>query len=173
MKKGFAPTSHPLVPVLGLVLLALAVLSAPASASPWNRSCGTARDGFLTPDPKWEVVGPYQIGMSYTTAKGIAQRVGPNEFAPPGSHPAARDVPCDAAFSIAMNGAKAWTKWPGNSGWMGAGWIGYATGPYYGSFHCTGVSQADGGARETCHHNADRHAGAMTGRFVIHPAPSS
>jgi len=50
---------------------------------------------------------------------------------------------------------------------------GYSVGPYLGRFYCTGVSQRDGGARETCHHNADTHAGAITGKFRILANPNT
>jgi hypothetical protein len=147
-------------------LFAAGTFASAASASPWNRSCGSSRDGFLTQDNQMEVLGPWQVGMSYGTAKRIDQRVGIFE----GWHISTKDVPCVVAENVAWYGADAWTRhWSGDDGWMGAGWIGAANGPYYGAFHCTGVPWGATGNRETCHHRADRHAGAITVRFVIRP----
>jgi hypothetical protein len=151
--------------------VALSAVPAVAASSPYNRNCGTPRDGFLTVDEKYESSGPWHITMSPQTARNIARRVGPNEFQPAGSHPSATDVPCDAAQSIASAGANAWTQWSANTGTITAGWTGYATGPSFGRFHCTGVTLNDGSVKETCAHRADRHAGSMTGSFVIQPAP--
>src|SRR5206468_1249000 len=53
---------------------------------PYNRNCGTSRDGGLTVNERWETVGPWHVSMSYATARSIAQRVGPSEFQPSGSH---------------------------------------------------------------------------------------
>jgi hypothetical protein len=159
-----------LVLLVTICVSAASLLSAPALASPWARGCGTARDGFVAGKPDanynypWFVVGPWQIGMSAKTARSIAQRAPVEEF---GYHEKAVEIPCNVAQNIAESGAKAWVKWSGNDGWIGVTRAGYSVGPYLGRLYCTGVSQKDGGARETCHHNADRHAGAITGKFLI------
>lgn len=105
--------------------------------------------------------------MSDATAESIARRVGPYEFKPLTSHPAPEDVPCDAAETVALAGANAWTRWHSERGSFTAGWTGYATGPSYGRFDCTGTKRRDGGAVETCTHQADRHAGEIVVRFTI------
>lgn len=121
----------------------------------------------MTRDLQWETSGPWQVSMSYATARSIALRVGPYEFQPPTSHPAPRDVPCDAALTVALAGANAWTHWHSERGSLTAGWTGYATGPSYGRFDCTGTKRRDDGAVETCTHQADKHAGEITVRFTI------
>jgi hypothetical protein len=55
---------------------------------------------------------------------------------------------------------------------VGVSWEGYSSGPYFGRFACSGTSRSDGGASEICTHFADRHAGQITVRFTIYPAPS-
>ncbi len=139
------------------------------SPSPYDRSCGTSRDGALTTNLQWKVIGPWHIAMSFSTARSIALRVGPSEFAPPGSHPAPRDVPCTVAQAVASSAADAWTRWRGDAGWVGVTWVGYARGPYIGRFHCTGATSAGRVTHESCNHVADRNAGAITVRFVIRP----
>ena len=133
----------------------------------FDESCGTPREGGVTGDEQWKTSGPWHVSMSYATAKSIAARVGPYEFQPPSSHPAPQDVPCDAASTVALAGADAWTHWHSELGSFAAGWTGYAAGPSYGRFDCTGTKRRDGGAIETCSHHADRHAGAIVVRFII------
>src|SRR5438045_3487025 len=118
-----------------LAVIAALLCSVPAGASPWNPGCGTAQYGTILGRGEWEEHGPYHIGMSYKTARSIARRVGPDEFAPPNSHPNPREIPCTVVGSIAYHGGDARLKWPGDSGWMGAGWMGYNTDPYFGAFH--------------------------------------
>jgi len=153
-------------------LASAAAQSARAQESPYNRDCGTARDGFLTTnDLRWESSGPWHITMSYETAASIAKRVGPSEFKPPTSHPAPKDVPCVVASAVAFAGANAWTTWHATSGWVSAAWVGYASGPSFGRFHCIGVTRPDGGAKEICTHLADRHAGRIAVQFIVRRAP--
>ena len=129
-------------------------------------------DGEVTNDLRWEVSGPWHVLMSEPTAAGIARRVGPEEFAPPGSHPPANTIPCQVAQAVAFTGAEAWANWTGNTGAFGVGWFGEAPGPYLGLFHCMGVSRNDGGAKETCVHRPDRHAGRIKVSFTITAAPT-
>jgi hypothetical protein len=149
----------------------VAAESARAQGSPYNRNCGTARDGFATTNERWESTGPWHITMSYETARSIAKRVGPSEFQPPASHPRPAEVPCAVASAVAFAGANAWTTWHATGGWVSAAWAGYATGPSFGRFHCTGVSRSDGGVKETCTHRADRHAGRITVQFIVRRRP--
>lgn len=156
------------------ITAALAVLmlaAGPASASPWNRSCGGSGDGSLSSNEQWETSGPWHVGMSYQTALSIDRRVGPDEFARPGTHPPVKYVPCTVAQAVSFKAMDAWVHWGWNSGVVGAGWIGYAFGPYFGRFHCHGRSTSNGGARETCTHYADAHAGQMTVSLRISPNP--
>jgi len=120
----------------------------------------------LTTDEQWVTNGPWHVEMSYETARGIARHVGPYEFDPPDSHPAPRYVPCNVASSVANAAADAWTHWHGEKGSVASGWTGYSVGPRY-SFDCNGVRRRDGGAVETCTHQADRHAGRIVVRLTI------
>jgi hypothetical protein len=75
------------------------------------------------------------------------------------------------AQSVALSGMHAWDyNWTGNNGWMGAGWIGEGSGPWFGAFYCTGSETAVSDVySETCTHRADRHAGRIIVRFTIRP----
>lgn len=150
--------------IVSLGLIIGLALPATAQSSPWNRGCGRS-GGFLTNSGKNQVSGPIYVGMTAATAESIARRVGPGEF---GYHfSASRDIPCGVAQAVAFRGANAWEHWSGNNGVVGAGWIGYATGPYFGRFTCTGWNDANGLVHESCHHYADAHAGAITVQFII------
>jgi hypothetical protein len=142
-----------------LTALMLCVLPTVASASPYNRSCqGDVSIGKNTTQR-------IHAGMSYPTAAGIARRVGVEEF---GYHAKPSEVPCDVGVSVAISGLRAWTyTWPGYDGNVGASWIGYSRGPYFGRFLCQGYATASGGVQESCTHRADRHAGQITVRFQI------
>jgi hypothetical protein len=159
----------------GTWAIAAVMVFGSASASPWNRGCGTSQAGFVVGQHDanynypWLVTGPWQIGMAAKTAQSIAKRAPTEEF---GYREKAVEIPCNVAENIAQSGANAWVSWPGNNGWIGVTRSGYSVGPYLGRFYCSGVSRSDGGARETCHHNADKHAGAITGRFLIRANPS-
>lgn len=154
---------------VGVIAALASFVPAVAAASPWNRRCGTGQDGFLLGgSDKWEVSGPFHIRMSYPTALSIDLRLPLQEF---NTKFAVGDVPCAVAQDVAYAASKAWLHWPGNDGWAKVQWIGYSTGPYLGRVYCKGVSQADGGATETCHHKADGHAGAYTARFTISVNP--
>jgi hypothetical protein len=146
-----------------IAVAAGAVIAAPASAAGLTR-CGSPADGFLLANEHYEVIGPFGVAMSHATAASIARRVGPGEF---GTHETAAEVPCAVAVDIAMDAANAWLHWGSNHGTARVHWYGYATGPYLGVFRCTGVRLAHARVRETCHHAADGHAGAITGQFVI------
>lgn len=121
----------------------------------------------MTTDEQWITNGPWSVAMSYETARSIARQVGPSEFQPADSHPPPGDVPCDVASSVAGAAADAWTHWDSERGSFSAGWTGYASGPSYGRFYCTGKKRRDGGAVETCTHAADRHAGEIAVRLTI------
>src|ERR1700677_1093315 len=117
-------------------------------------------------------LGPWHVAMSSQTAASIDRRTGADEFAPAGTHTALKYVPCGVASAVANRAANAWTAWAANSGTVGVSWEGYSSGPYFGRFVCSGTSRSDGGASEICTHFADRHAGQITVRFTIYPAPS-
>ena len=147
-----------------LAALGLCALPAVAWANPYNRGCqGGALIGTI-------IAQGIHVGMSYGTASSIARRVGVEEF---GYHARQSDVPCNVGASVSYNAAHAWYyNWPGNDGWMGAGWIGYSRGPWLGAFYCTGYTRASGGVHESCAHRADGHAGQITVSFQIVAAPS-
>jgi hypothetical protein len=141
--------------------------------SPYDRNCGTAREGGLTTNERWETIGPWHVRMSYKTARSIAERVGPSEFQPSGSHPSPKDVPCVVASSVAFAAADAWSVRHATSEWISARWTGYASGPSFGGFHCIVTTPRAGTVGETCTHQADRHAGQITVQLTVRPAPKS
>jgi hypothetical protein len=114
------------------------------------------------------------VSMSLATAKSIAQRTGPSEFAPAGTHSGtAQAVPCMVALSAAFAAGDKWGVSHQHAFAVTAGWVGYASGPQF-SFHC--VLQGEG-ARTllgTCSHRADVHAGSVKVTFrirrVVHSA---
>jgi hypothetical protein len=136
-------------------------------ASPYNRSCGTAREGFSTINDQWESRGPWHVRMSYATARNIAARVGPNEFEPPDSHPPPQNVPCVVASSVAFVAANAWSVRRATNDWISAAWASYASGPSFGRFHCIVTSRPSDNTSERCTHRADRHAGRIIVGLVI------
>lgn len=155
----------------GVLALAVGCGTGTKQSSVHDTGCGSVRDGFVTVNERWESSGPWHVKMSSETARSIARRVGPKEFQPPSSHPAAKEVPCVVASSVAFGGANARSRWRSNSGSMTARWASYAAGPSFGRFSCTGVRRRTGGAEETCIHRADRHAGQITVQFVVRPDP--
>jgi hypothetical protein len=161
------------------VALAVAISSGAAAcatstkASPYNRDCGTARDGFVTPNDRWQSYGPLHVDMSAATAQSIARRVSPNEVQPPGSHPPAKDVPCVVASSGASAGAELWSNRKATDDWVSVAWTSYASGPSFGRFHCRATRRQSRAVNETCTHPADRHAGEITVRFIVRPVPTT
>ena len=102
----------------------------PPSGAPRFHSVCNSGGGALSQDGKDKESAPYLISISPATDLSISRRVGRFE-GHPGTEP--RYVPCVVAGSVAYNGMDAWDRhWPGNSGWMGAGWIGAANGPWFG-----------------------------------------
>ena len=113
---------------------ALAVMfatTAAAQASPWNRSRASSQDGELSINSRWVTEGPLKVGMEAKTARSIASRVGVEEF---GYRETGATVPCVVAQNVASKVLNAWVQWPGDSGTVGAGWMGYSRGPYMGRF---------------------------------------
>jgi len=145
-------------------------LSVHANVSPYNRDCGTARQGGMTKNWRWKTNGPWHVRMSYETARSIARRVGPYEFQPPASHPPPRDVPCVVASSVAFAGADAWAARQESPEWVSVRWTGYASGPSFGRFRCVVTARRPRAIDETCTHEADRHAGAIVVEFTVRPA---
>ena len=153
--------------ILAAVVLLFAA-AAPASASAW-RTCGSG-GAAIGPEYEWVVGAPYHIKMSNASAAQIASHVGEGEFGAPGT--TVREVPCVVAQEVASAAAEAWLHWSANTGWVyNAKWIGYASGPRFGAFHCTGVSRDQGGANERCEHKPDHHEGEIIEHFTIKPNP--
>lgn len=147
------------------VLLGLTASS--SGAMPPLRSCFSGDGGLVGNGPPWEWQwsGPFYVSMTQTTAGHIAGRVSPGEF---GQKVTASHVPCLVGENVVGHAANAWPAWAGNTGKVRIRWEGpYETGPYVGAFLCDGTSRSDGGAVETCTHNADRYAGHVVVRFTI------
>lgn len=143
-------------------------------ASPYDRDCGTSRDGFLTRNNRWQSPGPLHVQMSAATARSIARRIGPGELQPPGSHPPAKDVPCVVASSVAGIGANSYSVHGTTDEWIDVVWASYSSGPSLGRFRCRASRRAAGRVDETCTHRPDRHAGSISVKFILRPlrAPS-
>jgi hypothetical protein len=137
---------------------------------PYNRNCGTSRDGGLTANERWETIGPWHVSMSYATARSIAERVGPNEFQPSGSHPLPKEVPCVVASSVAFAAANRWSIRHGTYEEVSPKWTGYASGPSLGRFRCFVTSRRAAAVRQSCIHAADRHAGRISVDLTIRSA---
>jgi hypothetical protein len=137
-----------------------------AAASPL-RACRVQSEWLVGSGPEysWEVKAPFYISMTHTTAVNIARHVGPGEFGGPGT--TAKEVPCQVAEIVANTASNAWPEWSEGAGQVRVTWQGYSRGPFIGVFSCTGISRSDGGAVETCTHNADRHSGHVVVRFTI------
>lgn len=110
---------------------------------------------------------PMRVTMGFATAYGIAQRVGPSEFQPAGTHgTTAQAVPCNVAFDVADRAGNRWGALKQRQFGITAGWAGYSGGPRFG-FECV---LRNAGARRlvgTCLHEASRRAGAVRVRFLI------
>lgn len=115
---------------------ALTVALAPAaSASPYHRHCGSAGDGAVLGNSKYEEGGPYGIRMSAGHAREIARRFPPGEF---GTREKARDVPCFVAQSVALSAGAAWLHWSGNDGTVRVIGPAYGGDVRLGRFRCIG-----------------------------------
>lgn len=150
---------------------------ASAATSPWNRSCPKSdllgNDSYLP----YNAVAPDLVGMSYQTARSIVQRSGPGEFQPPSQRMPATNAPCWVMQTVTQdmvgdyNGHSggAFDQWGARlSGWISVQLDGYAASVHLGRFYCKGVVGTRGGRwAMTCHHNADRNAGAITVQFMI------
>ena len=156
------------------VLVALA-LPAAASASPYNRDCGTSRGGWLVGsedsdnETPWMVNGPWHIRMTNwpAQARSLVQRFPVQEFNT--KFPLA-DVPCAIAQGVASGASGKWANWPGNNGWVNVN-VGTSGGDAsIGLFHCTGYDlQAPDVARETC--TTRYRGGAVIASFTISNNP--
>lgn len=157
--------SQPMKRFVIFSLLLAASLMAPNAVAAANFRSTCRSGGGSTSDGNWTESSPYLISISQATVLSINRRVGMFE-GHPGSAP--RYVRCDVAESVAYSGMHAWDyNWSGNDGWMGAGWIGAASGPWFGSFYCTGYEAQTDVYAETCTHRADRHAGRIVVKFTI------
>ncbi len=150
---------------VGTAAVAFAVVPASASASPWNRSCGSARDGFLLSNNAYEVHGPWHIKMSESEAATLARREPVQEF---GSRITTKQMPCLLAQSIAEAGGNSWTHWRGDDGWTNVKTYTSGGTTIVGTFHCTGYNlRGRNVARETC--TWPKHA--VVGSFTISKSP--
>jgi hypothetical protein len=102
-------------------LLAAVALPSPSHASPYNRDCGTSRDGWVVGDfnseneTPWEVSGPWHIRMTNgpRQAQALLKRFPVQEF---NTHVQLGDVPCMVAQGIALSASQRWPRWPAGAG---------------------------------------------------------
>jgi hypothetical protein len=139
-------------------------------AAHWHAT-QTCHNGGIAIVPAMQVVGSVsgrmQVSMSFATADSIAQRTGPQEFQPAGTHSGtARTVPCNVAYNAAGVAANTWSVGHRQQFAIKAGWAGYAAGPIF-RFRC--VLRGDGSRTlaGTCVHTANGQAGAVRVRFRI------
>ena len=165
--------------VLTAVGTAIAVIStrSPAGtntshpAARWQGT-QTCHNGGMAIMPAMQVVGIVSAGMrvsmSFATANSIAQRTGPQELQPAGTHSGtAQTVPCNVAGNAADVAANTWSIGHQQQFAIKAGWVGYAVGPVF-RFHCVLRSEAGRTLVGTCLHKANGQAGAVKVRFQIH-----
>lgn len=154
-----------------LTTVSLLAIPATAAASPYNRTCGSPRDGWLvgTGNPShsyetpYEVHGPWQISMSASEARRLTERFPTQEF---GSRITLKQTPCLVGQAIAESGSQAWAKRSGSNGWtkITASTSGGST--YIGRFYCSGHSIEGGNAvKETC--VMRYRGGKVVGKFKI------
>lgn len=108
------------------------------------------------------------VSMSFATANSIAQRTGPQEFQPAGTHSGTpQSVPCDVAAGVASTAGNAWSGRHQRQFAIKAGWVGYAGRPTFG-FQCALRRAGARGLAGVCLHKANRDAGTVRVRFSIH-----
>jgi hypothetical protein len=146
-----------------------------AQASPYNRWCGTSRDGWVVGpsdannETQWVVNGPWHIQMTngHAQAPALLKRFPVQEF---NTHISLREVPCLLAQGIATSASEKWPYW-GN----GAGLVHVSVGTSgglvrLGLYRCTSKSlEAPEAAEVTC---STRFRGSsITGVFTISDNP--
>ena len=110
---------------------------------------------------------PMRVSMGFATANGIAQRVGPSEFQPAGTHGAtAQAVPCNVALDVADRAGNRWGALNQRQFGITAGWAGYSGGPLF-RFDCALRSAGAHKLLGTCLHKPSRQEGAVRVRFLI------
>lgn len=110
---------------------------------------------------------PMSVTMSFATASGIAQHVGPSEFQPPGSHPSPAFVPCNIAQSASDAAGMRWGLQRVRRFGIRAGAVGYTGGPPF-DFACVLRDAGPRALAGTCVHKESRNVGAVKVEFVIH-----
>lgn len=143
--------------------------SALAARWPATQTCHSGGGAII---PALQVVGfvgaRIHVSMSSATADSVAQRTGPQEFQPAGTHSAtAQAVPCNVASNAADVAGNTWGVGHQLQFTIKAGWAGYATGPLF-RFHCVLRSAGARTLVGTCLHKANGQAGAVRVRFQIH-----
>lgn len=117
-------------------------------------------------DVGW-ISDPMRVTLSFATAGGIAQQVGPSEFQPPDSHPPASSIPCNIAQSASGAAGTRWALQRIRHFGIRAGVVGYTGGPPFG-WTCVLRDAGPRALAGTCMHKASRSVGAVTVRFTIH-----
>lgn len=111
-----------------------------------------------------------RVSMSFATASSIAQRTGPQELQPAGTHSATpRVVPCNVAGAVADTAGNTWSVRHQRQFAIKAGWVGYAAGPFF-RFTCVLRNEGPSALAGTCLHKPSRQAGTVRVRFLIHRA---
>lgn len=128
---------------------------------------------LLVTGSRFQIVGTVgahtSVSMSHATARSIAQRTGPNEFEPAGSHAGtAQSVPCNVAGSTASIAGNTWSEGRPTAFGITAGWMGYGSGPTF-RFHCVLRRAGSRALLGTCVHRVDTQAGAVSVNFQIRP----
>lgn len=169
------------VTVVAAVATATAVIAtrSPAGANTsilaarwsYTRVCRTGGMALTQTKAPYDVVGlvspQTRVSMSVATASSIAQRTGPQEFQPSGTHSGTpQSVPCDVATGVASTVGNAWSGRHKRQFAIKAGWVGYAGGPTFG-FQCALRRTGAQGLAGLCLHQANRDPGTVRVRFSI------
>lgn len=125
--------------------------------------------------PSYVTSAPYRISISYHTERAIWAHIPNGEFNTPHGGNTVAQVPCRVAESVASDGLNAWDSIPaeGNAvSLRNEQLIGYAPGPFIGSFRCDGVTNGStGNTYETCTHYLGKF-GYISVKFTIEPNPN-
>jgi hypothetical protein len=157
------------------VVLPLVMLAAPASASasPYNRNCGTRQDGWVFGpedadyEAPWIVNGPWHINITEGEAIRLTRVIPIQEF---GVRDKLSGTLCFVAEGIAESASIGWVNWPGDEGWVNV--VAYTSGAaaQFGRFYCTGYDlPAPAVAKETC--TRKYWGGKVVGSFTIRRIP--
>jgi hypothetical protein len=159
-------------PAAALGLVGLLAMAPTASASPYNRDCGSPRDGWVVGqvDPStnnylYVVNGPWHINMTAGEAIRITRRFPPGEF---NTRISLSETPCIVGQAIALRASQAWASWPGNSGWVNVSADTYGGTTHIGRFYCN-AHPSDAVASEAC--TMRYRGGRIIGSFKIYDNP--